>query len=216
MGMQAPDFDKVFEPEVMQEAPEEMNVDIRLKVEWSEDEKADIDFIQQSIEERIRLDYAQAFAIEEQVLAKVRTPLPPGQGPGWARNMDGSYIEDWSRITPKEMESFVQAASSEAFFASQRVIDSYAEAVFAKFNYDDAYDEAYSGILTGTVSDKTAKAKRRTQKERWTALYRTLYYKRAKEVVDRLDAHVRRVERIYTERQKEADRAFRASRSTIG
>lgn len=214
--MQAPDFDKVFEPEVMQEAPEEMNVDIRLKVEWSEDEKADIDFIQQSIEERIRLDYAQAFAIEEQVLAKVRTPLPPGQGPGWARNMDGSYIEDWSRITPKEMESFVQAASSEAFFASQRVIDSYAEAVFAKFNYDDAYDEAYSGILTGTVSDKTAKAKRRTQKERWTALYRTLYYKRAKEVVDRLDAHVRRVERIYTERQKEADRAFRASRSTIG
>lgn len=214
--MQAPDFDKVFEPEVMQEAPEEMNVDIRLKVEWSEDEKADIDFIQQSIEERIRLDYAQAFAIEEQVLAKVRTPLPPGQGPGWARNMDGSYIEDWSRITPKEMESFVQAASSEAFFASQRVIDSYAEAVFAKFNYDDAYDEAYSGILTGTVSDKTAKAKRRTQKERWMALYRTLYYKRAKEVVDRLDAHVRRVERIYTERQKEADRAFRASRSTIG
>lgn len=214
--MQAPDFDKVFEPEVMQEAPEEMNVDIRLKVEWSEDEKADIDFIQQSIEERIRLDYAQAFAIEEQVLAKVRTPLPPGQGPGWARSMDGSYIEDWSRITPKEMESFVQAASSEAFFASQRVIDSYAEAVFAKFNYDDAYDEAYSGILTGTVSDKTAKAKRRTQKERWTALYRTLYYKRAKEVVDRLDAHVRRVERIYTERQKEADRAFRASRSTIG
>ena len=214
--MQAPDFDKVFEPEVMQEAPEEMNVDIRLKVEWSEDEKADIDFIQQSIEERIRLDYAQAFAIEERVLAKVRTPLPPGQGPGWARNMDGSYIEDWSRITPKEMESFVQAASSEAFFASQRVIDSYAEAVFAKFNYDDAYDEAYSGILTGTVSDKTAKAKRRTQKERWMALYRTLYYKRAKEVVDRLDAHVRRVERIYTERQKEADRAFRASRSTIG
>ena len=66
------------------------------------------------------------------------------------------------------------------------------------------------------MSDKTAKAKRRTQKERWMALYRTLYYKRAKEVVDRLDAHVRRVERIYTERQKEADRAFRASRSTIG
>ena len=48
------------------------------------------------------------------------------------------------------------------------------------------------------------------------ALYRTLYYKRAKEVVDRLDAHVRRVERIYTERQKEADRALRASRSSIG
>ena len=216
MGMQAPEFDKVFEPEVMQEAPEEMNVDIRLKVEWSEDEKSDLDFIQQSIEQRIRQDYAQAFAIEEQVLAKVRTPLPPGQGPGWARNTDGSYVEDWSRITPKEMEGFVQAASSEAFFASQRVIDSYAEAVFAKFNYDDAYDEAYSGILTGTVGDKTAKAKRKTQKERWMALYRTLYYKRAKEVVDRLDAHVRRVERIYTERQKEADRAFRASRSSIG
>lgn len=214
--MGAPDLDGVFEPEVLQESPEEMNVDIRLKVEWSEDDREDLEYIQSSIEERIKSDYAQAFAIEAQMLAKVRTPLPPYMGPGWARNQDGSYIEDWSKVTANDMEAFIQAASSEAFFASQKVIDSYAEAVFAKFNYDDAYDEAYSALLTGTVGDKTAKAKRRTQKERWVALYRTLYYKRAKEVVDRLDAHVRRVERIYIERQKESERAFRASRSRIG
>lgn len=211
----APELDGVFEPDVAAEVPVDVKVEPRLAIEWEESDRDDLDFIQASIEKKLLKDYAQAFAMENHMLEKVRTPLPPGQGPGWVQNADGSYVEDWSRIGTKELEEFIQAASAEAFFASQRMIDGYAEAVFAKFAYEDAYDDKYASLLTGTVGDKTAKAKRHTQKERWMALYKMLYYKKSKEVVDRLDQHVRRVERIYQERQKEADRVFRASRQGV-
>lgn len=210
----APELDNVFEPEAFSETVATPKVEPKLDIDWSEDERDAVEFIKAKINERVFKDYSEAFALENQLLQKVRTLAPPmpGHQPTWAVNPDGSYIEDWSRIDTGDLERFIQAASAEAFFASQQVIDGYADAVFAKFTYDDAYDEAYAEILSGTIGDKTAKAKRKTLRERWIALYRALYYKKAKEVVDRLDAHVRRAERIYQERGKEADRQFRAAR----
>lgn len=210
--MEAPSVTEVLAPEV--EAPQAIDekLDVRISVEWDEDDREAIDFIKRKIDEGIRREYAQVFAEEEHLLAKVRVPNPPGSTPGWQMNADGSYLEDWGRVTIKDMEMFIQAASSEVFFSSQKVINDYAEAVFAKFTYDDAYDAAYSSQLSGTIGDKTARAKRRTQDERWRALFKTLWYKRAQEVVGKLEAHVRRVERIYSERQKELERSFRATR----
>lgn len=206
----AQELEQILEPQPNIEL-DEPNISPRIAIEMEQADKADLDYIMSEIERQIREQYAQAFALESQLLAKVRTVAPQALGGGWVMNPDGSYVEDWSRVTLQDMEQFINAASSEAFFASQKVIDSYAEAVFAKYSYDDEFDDAYSRILTGTISDKTAKAKRRTQKSRWIALYKTLYYKKAKEVVDKLDAHVRRVERIYSEKQKENERSFRAS-----
>lgn len=204
------DLEQILEPQP--NIPfDEPNISPRIAIEMEQEDKDDLDYIMNAIEQQIRSQYAQAFALESQLLAKVRVVAPPALGGGWVMNPDGSYIEDWSKVTLSDMEQFINAASSETFFASQKVIDSYAEAVFAKYSYDDEFDEAYSRILTGTISDKTAKAKRKTQKSRWIALYKTLYYKKAKEIVDKLDAHVRRVERIYYEKQKENERSFRAS-----
>lgn len=206
--MEAPQVDELLDVEDMTMPLEEPNISPKIAIEMGEQDRADMEYILSEIDKQIAWEYAQAFALEGNLLAKVRA-----QANGmWLQNPDGSFVEDWSRIDLKDMEKFIQAASSETFFASQKVINNYAEAVFAKYSYDDAYEDEYVAILHGTINDKTARAKRRTQKERWIALYKTLYYKRAKEVVDRLDAHVRRVERIYQERQKEIERSFRAAR----
>ena len=214
--MKAPELEKVFDANLNLEQVREPDVKPSIKIEVDESDKEQIDFIVESIEKSLHAQFPQVFAIENQLMAKVRTPLPAYQGPGWVMNADGSYMEDWSRITLQDMEQFIQAATAEIFFSSQRVIDCYAEAVITKYNYDDAYDKVYSSTLTGTVGDKTAKAKRRTMDERWVALYKTLFYKKANELVSKLEAHVRRVERIYTERQKESERGFRASRNIGG
>lgn len=210
--MEAPSVTEVMKPPVEEAGVVEEKVDVRLSIEWEEEDRDAIDFIKKKIDEGIRREYAQVFAEEEHILQKVRIPNPPGSVPGWQRNPDGSYMEDWSRLTVKDMEEFIQAGSSEVFFSAQKSVNNYAEAVFAKFTYDDAYDQAYSSQLSGTIGDKTARAKRRTQKERWLALFKSLYYKRSQEVVSNLESHVRRVERIYTERKKDAERAFRASK----
>lgn len=214
--MKAPELNKVFEANINLEKLEEPDAKPQLKIEMDESDREQIEIIKESIDEALRNQFPQVFAIENQLLAKVRTPLPAYDGPGWVMNRDGSYMEDWSRITLQDMEQFIQAATAEVFFSSQRVIDSYAEAVITKYTYDDAYDAVYSSTLTGTVGDKTAKAKRKTQDERWVALYKTLYYKKANELVNKLETHIRRVERIYTERQKENERGFRASRNIGG
>lgn len=206
--MKAPELEVTQKTDEIEGSPLEPNISPRVAIEMDADDKADLDYILSEIDKAILLEYAKAFEIENQLLAKVRVKLPNGD---WMTKPDGSFVEDWERLTTKDLEHFIQAGSSWTFFLNQQAINSYAEAVFAKYTYDDAYDEAYVRQMTGTVGDKTARAKRRTQKERWIALYKTLYHKKAKEVVDRLDQHVRRIERIYSERMRESERQFRAA-----
>lgn len=210
----APEIEQTVDPEVEEPTVEggDRPLDVRLHIDWEDDDKKALDFIVGKIDADIREQFAQAFAIEEKMLEKTRTRLPAYAGGGWLRNPDGSYVEDWSQITLADMEKFVQEASAWAFFGTQASIDAYAEAVFAKYTYDDAYDRAYSRQTSGTIGDKQARAKRATQEERWRALYKTLYQRKAREVVERLDAHVRRVERIYYERSRRDEREIRAAR----
>lgn len=212
--MNAPSIDSIYEPDT-QDTDNMMDVDLdpSLSFDWDDEDKKELSIIMSSIDKMVRSEYVQAFAVEKKLLDKVRIPIPASAGGGWVVNNDGSYAEDWAKIDIKDMEHFIEEASSWTFFSSQNVIDNYAEAVLAKFSYDDSYDAAYSAQLTGTVGDKQARAKRNTKKERWLALYKTLYYKKAKEVIDRLEQHVRRIERIYQERQKQTEREFRAGRA---
>lgn len=206
--MKRDDFMQVTEEDVLSESPLEVSLGQKLSIELDEEDRQNLDFIRDEIDRQIRYDYAQAFAIESQLLSKVRIMY----NGAWLQNADGSYVEDWGRLTLQDMESFILSASSATFFDTQKSIGAYAEGIFMKQLYEDEYDDAYSRILVGTIADKTAKAKRETQSRRWAAIYKSLYYKKSKEVVDKLDSHVRRMEKIYAERQKENERSFRASR----
>lgn len=208
--MAAPKVDEVMHPEEMHVDMQEVDVKPRLTLDWDDDDKADIEYVMGRVNKSIHNQFAQVFDVENKLLMKVRTQLPNGQ---WLMSSDGSYVEDWSQVSDRDMELFIQEASAWLFFYSQDAVNAYAEAVFAKYTYDDAYDAQYSAQLTGTVGDKTARAKRRTQSERWLALYKTIYYKQASNIIEALDQHVRRVERIFAERGKQAEREFRASHS---
>lgn len=208
--MKAPDVGQVFEAEEVDMAVEDVDIKPRIRIEMSDEDRQALDRVKGQIDSDIAHQYAQVFAIEQRLLESVRVQRPDGT---FVRNPDGTFVEDWSKVTIPEMERFLQEASAWAFFSSQQAIDAYAEAVFTKYLYDDAYDEEYSRQLRGTINDKVAVAKRRTQDERWLALYKSLYHKRAQEVVKRLDEHVRRVERIYTSRVRQSEMEYRASRS---
>ncbi len=215
MQKKAPVIDGTLDAENLEPKLEEISPVPKVNIDPEESDREALEYIMGDIEHRLHVEYAQVFSMENQLLAKVRSQVPEYLGGGYAKAQDGSYIEDWGRLSTQDMEQFILSGSSEAFFASQRVINQFAEAAYAKYDYDDAYDDAYARMLTGTIGDKTAKAKRKTQKERWVALYKSIYYKKCKELVDRLDAHVRRMERVYSERKKEIERQFRASRSNV-
>ena len=80
--MEAPSVTEVMKPPVEEAGVVEEKVDVRLSIEWEEEDKDAIDFIKKKIDEGIRREYAQVFAEEEHILQKVRIPNPPGSVPG--------------------------------------------------------------------------------------------------------------------------------------
>jgi hypothetical protein len=178
--------------------------------------------VKRSVDEYVVQEFSQAYAIIHALLNKTRLPETDEYGNAvvgengevvWKRHPDGSVIEDWSKVDAMDMDKLVLNASVYAFFAGQRSIDLYAEAVFAKLSAEDAFDDKFAGIMSGTISDKTSSANRKVRQERYFAFYRSYLYKRVKETVDRLDTLVRRVESVRQAQLKDREREFRASRS---
>ena len=99
--MAAPNVDEVLVPDEVDpklEAGEMPKPSIR--VEWDEQERADVERIKSMVESEVRSRYAQAFAIEESLLQRVRVRNPPSvratTGETWARNaLSQSYMESW-------------------------------------------------------------------------------------------------------------------------
>ena len=210
MAKEAPDVENVLEPEVEQVHVFEPKADVRLSLEWDEDDADAVEYIKLKVHEAVDNRFPQMDRIERELYDKTLVPIPGG---GYRMYPDGTYMRDWSQVTQEDLRSFVLAASAEAYFASDAQVDALAEAAFAKYDYDDAYDQAYSAQLSGTIGDKTARAKRRTQKQRWLALFKTLYRKCLDEKVEKLETHRRSIERMCIEMGKQAEREYYASRS---
>lgn len=205
--MSAPSLDVTYDPAPQELVGTQDDAYVEPKPLVAEDD--DVSSIVRQADRLVRERFAQVFDIERRMLESVRVTGPDGQ---FVKNDEGAYVEDWSRVTMSQMQQFIQAGSAEAFFASQQSIDAYAEAVLAKFAYDDDYDAAYIAQGSGTVAERTSRAKAATVDKRWAALFRSVVSKKAKDAVERLDAHVRRVERIYVECMRQEERGYRAVR----
>jgi len=210
--MEAPNVTETVQPQVQDEQLVEVKTDVRLSLDWDEDDKDAIEFIKGRVDMMIAKEFGGMRNLANSLREKAYVPYPPHMGPGFQTYPDGTIMQDWGRVETADLEKFVLNGSSEVYFAQQKIENGYAEAVFAKFTYDDAYDRAYSSQLSGTIGDKTARAKRRTMDERWRALFKTLYHKRSKSEVDAFESFVRRVDRIRQDRMENDRRAFMASR----
>lgn len=155
-------------------------------------EEEDMRAVVAEADREVRSRFSGVFAIEDRMLAMARAASCP--------TAPGGYIESWERLSNGDLEWFIQAGSAEAFTASQVAIDAYAEATISKYSYDDAYDAAYMRQADGTIQDKSSQGRALTRDRRWSALYRAIVYRKAKEALDRLEAHVRRAEAIYRAR----------------
>jgi hypothetical protein len=193
----------------------------KLKMTFDKDEQETIDTIKFVVEQQVVSEFQPAFMLIKKFINRTRIPQLDGMGNEvmdetgkvqWQRNSDGSIIEDWSKVGAMEMDSLVLNASTFSFFGGQKSIDLYAEAVFAKYMAEDAFDDKFAKILQGTISDKTTAANRNVRMERYFAFYKAYQYKRVKEVLDRLDSLVRRVEQVRMAQLKDTERAFRANR----
>ena len=211
---EAPPIDEIVDekPRLDETGMASMPLDSVLKFE-PEDRRM-MDMLLKAADERLASEYAQLFEIEAQFISKVRQRLPVAAGGGYARNANGSYVEDWTQLTLKDMEEFVLAATQYIVFDSQQSINAQAEAAYATMFYHEVYSKAYNEPLSGTVDARAATATLMAQRERWRAQFCSHYWKKAKDLVDRMDAMVRRVERIYDRRMRMAELERMAERKS--
>lgn len=124
---EAPPIDEIVDekPRLDETGMASMPLDSVLKFE-PEDRRM-MDMLLKAADERLASEYAQLFEIEAQFISKVRQRLPVAAGGGYARNANGSYVEDWTQLTLKDMEEFVLAATQYIVFDSQQSINAQAE-----------------------------------------------------------------------------------------
>lgn len=189
---------------------------VSLRFEWTDEERETIETIRHIVKQEVASEFKQATHALHVLLAKVRTqaemddePAFDEQGlPVWETWPDGTVKEDWSRIDAVDIDQFIMNASVFSFFAGQSVVDSYGEAVFAKYMSEDAFAEAYASMHKGTISDKDAAAKRKTRQERYFAFYCAYKHKYMKELLDRMDNITRKLEFV---RKSQIDDRWRTS-----
>ena len=207
----APSVTEIAETSIEELEPQDVKMDVRLAIDWDEDDQAAVDFISGKVDELISREFGEVRRLTKELMEKTCVESPYGSG--WALGPDGHILQDWGRLTYSDLEQFVMAGSVAVYTSQAKLEESYQQAVFAKFTYDDAYDKAYTSQLSGTIGDKTARAKRRTMDERWCALFKTLYQKRARSEIEKFETLVRRMDRIRQDRVKVAEQEFRASRA---
>lgn len=183
------------ETELQVAAPERL-------LKFNEEDKQVIDQLVDYANKRLEVEYAQLFEIEREFMNKVRVKAPVASGGGYVKNADGSFVEDWSNLTEKDMEEFILAASQYLVFDSQQSINVQAEAAYATMLYNDTYNKAFVEPLNGTNDMRASIAATMAKREKWRAQFLSHYWKKSKELIDSIDKLVRRVERIYDRRMR--------------
>lgn len=131
-----------------------------------------------------------------EVYSIVREPLvdkQTGEGktdsfgvPEW-RKVEGtnSYFEDWTRLGYKERENLLFKITTGVFRWTQRRDQIWAEAMFARAQFEEAFAHGYEEIKNekATIDDRTARARRLSAEFRYHSVYASYLSRRADSIV---------------------------------
>jgi hypothetical protein len=169
----------------------------RMRLDWRKEDAAIIEQARAAVEGRIIQNFEDAYEVMYRVYDLVRTPeVDPETGEIkvdqfgytiWKKNPSGSYEEDWTKLTVKEKENFLFTITTRLFDWQQRTADVWAEAMFAKAQFEERFSIAFDAPISGTVDDRRAIGNLDAREERYFAIFRTYYSRRADALVRTLE-----------------------------
>lgn len=173
----------------------------RMRFEWGNEDQVVMHEILQTVEDRLAVNFTDAYQILNDLYEIVREPEVDESGEIltdrygwtlWAKTESGRYIEDYSRLGIKERDNAVMQITTRLFDWEQRAADAWAEAMFAKAEWEQRYSYAFQDDSHGgrrTDEAMTQRARIGSRQERYFALYLSSYSRKA-------DSLVRSLERI--------------------
>lgn len=181
----------------------------RMRTEWRGEDAAMMGAVHAAIDRLIENSFEDAFAIMHEVYDTVREPvLDPQTGEPqrdaygltvWKQTPTGLYEEDWSRLTYKQRERFLYLITTRLFEWTQRAAASWAEAMFAKAKWEDAFSLGYESLDNpkATIGDREARAKVASRDDRYFAIYMSYYSKKADSIVRSLELLSQRLKDVH-------------------
>jgi hypothetical protein len=167
----------------------------RMRTDWNSPDRDIINQMRSAVDAQIMDRFSDLYELQFQIYSLVRESLPGKIDdwglPDWRRGPNGFYVEDWSKLTGRDAESFLYRITTGMFRWEQTQADLWGEAVFARAAFEEAFSTGYEELENprATIEDRTARARLRAAEQRYLAVYKSYASKRA-------DAAVRSVERL--------------------
>jgi hypothetical protein len=169
----------------------------RMRMDWRGEDRPIIAQARSLVEGRIMRNFADAYEIMNEVYDLVREPevdettgeIKTDQWGWkvWRRLPSGGWDEDFTRLTRAQKEDFLFKITTRLFDWSQRSADAWAEAMFAKAQWEEAHSISYDAPMHGTIDDRRAAAGMAAAEERYFAIFLTTYSRKAEAIVRNLE-----------------------------
>lgn len=170
---------------------------------FSDDNENTIQNIEKSVTEKANYDLRKIFGAMKRVNDKVDTGK---------KNEFGEPIQDWDKVSTKELRNYFSEMNALNFFASPIRMRAFIESSLGSIIYNFDYNSKLTDpSVSGTVAIRQAIADMNTMDSRFALRFREMYSNYVTEILKSFDQYIRRLEKIIDWRL--ADERYNANRN---
>lgn len=165
----------------------------RMRTEWHSEDAVHVSAIKQIVDNRILQTFADAYQVMYELYDKVREPeYDPRTGEVKTdqygltmhrRSESGMYVEDYTRLSRDDKENLLFMITTRMFEWEARAADAWGEAMFAKAEWEERFSAEFVNSNGKTVEDRTQGGRRNSLEERYFAIFKTMYSRKADAIV---------------------------------
>lgn len=152
----------------------------RMRTDWKSGDHLMLQRIQTAANERLFVEFADAYSIMSDLYDIVRNPVVDDHGTVvrdrygfvlWARTASGAYEEDWSLLSRRAQEDLIFRITTQSFEWAQRSADLWGEAMFAKALWAEDYAREFDAPMSGTEAVRKARGDMNAAESRQFAVF---------------------------------------------
>lgn len=204
------DVDQPIKPELPEERERNFRFEgfSRMRMDWYGEDAMVMARVHTAVDNIINDQFQDLLAVRQELYDLVREPemfqgQPRKDAYGWvvwARDEDGSYVEDWGRLGHKEQTRFLFLITTRLFEWEERADRLWAESMLSKTQWEEAFSTGWQATegARPTEGDKTANGRLVSQQERYFAIYRTYLSRRAESLTKGMERLAQRVKDVHT------------------
>jgi hypothetical protein len=164
----------------------------RMRTDWNSQDRDTIQKVMGIVKGQLFDDFSDAYAVRYEMFDIVRDKtgeVDEFGAPIWLQNPNGTFVEDWNRLTNRDRERFIYQISTRMFDWEQFAADAWGEALFAKAQWQEAFSTGFDAFTEGraTVDAREARANRQAADHRYLAVFKSLYSKKADSLIKSME-----------------------------